>query len=141
MAGKSTGGLRRIDLARATGCNLETIRYYERIGVLPEPPRRQNNYRSYEPYHLERLGFVMRARSLGFSLAEIRELLKLVDGGMQTCQQVREVAQRHLDEVERRINDLDRIRRVLSETVSRCSGRKVPDCPVIDALQPADVSG
>ncbi len=128
--------LRRIDLARATGCNLETIRYYEKIGVMPEPPRSENGYRNYQSEHVGRLGFVMRARDLGFSLAEVRELLELVDGGMQTCAQVRNVAQRHLNDVLAKIDDLSRVKEVLSDTVVRCSGRQIPECAVIDALQP-----
>ncbi len=136
MNKKNSKKLRRIDLARATGCNFETIRYYEKIGVMPEPPRSENGYRNYQPEHLERLGFVMRARDLGFSLAEVRELLTLVDGGMQTCAQVRNVAQKHLDDIEIRIDALVRVREVLSHTVARCSGKQIPDCAVIDALQP-----
>jgi len=137
MNKQSSQNLRRIDLARATGCNLETIRYYEKIGVMPEPPRSENGYRNYQPEHLQRLGFVMRARDLGFCLAEVRELLTLVDGGMQTCAQVRTVAQKHLDEVQEKIDALMRVKEVLSSTVARCSGRQIPDCAVIDALQPS----
>ncbi len=131
---KSVREIRRADLARITGCNLETIRYYENIGVMPQPPRNANNHRSYDAGHIARLSFVMRARDLGFTLEEIRELLALVDGGMQTCGEVRTLAARHLESLRARIADMRRIERVLSETVAQCSGRDVPECAVIDAL-------
>ncbi len=128
-------GLRRSDLARLTGCNLETIRYYENIGIMPEPPRTARNYRVYDDSHVARLRFVMRARDLGFTLEEIRDLLGLVDGRVGTCADVQAMAQRHIKAVRAKIADLRRIEKVLSETVSRCSGDEVPDCAVIDALQ------
>ena len=85
---RSVKVLRRGDLARLTGCNLETIRYYENIGVMPEPPRSSKNYRVYDDRHVARLCFIMRARELGFTLDEVRDLLALVDGGAQTCGEV-----------------------------------------------------
>ncbi|GAB4386486.1 MerR family transcriptional regulator [Albidovulum sp.] len=136
MAGdhKKASSLRRADLARLTGCNLETIRYYEKIGILPEPPRTANNYRAYGAAHVARLRFVMRARDLGFTLEEVRDLLRLVDGRAASCAEVQALASRHLEAVRARIADLARIEAVLSETVSRCSGEDVPECAVIDAL-------
>ena len=130
----SVKGLRRVDLARATGCNLETIRYYENIGVMPDPPRNTNGYRCYDASHVMRLRFVMRARDLGFRLEEIRELLALVDRGVQTCAEVQLLAQGQVDNVRRKIADLARIERVLSETLAKCTGKQVPECAVIDAL-------
>ncbi len=131
---KAVNALRRVDLSRKTGCNLETIRYYEKIGVMPEPPRSANGYRCYDTRHVLRLNFVMRARKLGFSLNEVRDLLALVDRGIQTCAEVESVAARHLEHVRSRIDDLRRIEHELSRTVARCSGKQVPDCAVIDAL-------
>lgn len=131
-------GLRRSELARLTGCNLETIRYYENIGIMPPPPRTARNYRVYDESHVARLRFVMRARDLGFTLEETRDLLDLVDGRAGTCADVQALAQRHIETVRAKIADLRRIERVLSETVSRCTGDEVPDCAVIDALQQAD---
>lgn len=126
--------LRRVDLARATGCNLETIRYYETVGIMPDPPRTPKGYRSYDDSHVRRLKFVMRSRDLGFSLEEIRGLLGLVDDRTQTCAQVQTVAEAHLEDVKAKIADLERIERVLSETVARCTGDAAPECAVIDAL-------
>ena len=126
--------IRRGDLARITGCNLETIRYYEKIGIMPAPPRTRKNYRAYDDSHAGRLRFIMRARELGFSLAEVADLLGLVDGGGQTCAEVRGIATAHLATVRAKIADLARIERVLSATVAQCTGDRVPECPVIDAL-------
>ena len=88
-------GLRRAELARRTGSNLETVRYYEKVGLLPEPPRTSTGYRSYDATHERRLRFVLRARELGFSLDEIRELLRLVDERDQPCAEARAVAAAH----------------------------------------------
>jgi len=126
--------IRRSDLARLTGCNLETIRYYENIGVLPEPPRTSKNYRAYDDTHVARLRFVMRSRDLGFTLEEIRDLLGLVDGRAGTCADVQILATRHIGSVRAKITDLQRIEKVLSETVAKCTGDEVPECAVIDAL-------
>lgn len=129
--------IRRSDLARLTGCNLETIRYYENIGVMPDPPRTSKNYRAYDDSHVARLRFVMRSRDLGFTLEEIRDLLGLVDGKAGTCADVQSLASRHIEAVRAKIADLQRIEKVLSETVSRCTGDDVPECAVIDALTQA----
>lgn len=127
-------GLQRAELARRTGCNLETIRYYEKIGMMPEPPRTASGYRVYDETHVARLRFILRARELGFSIEEIRGLLALVDGGTQTCSEVKERTERHLAEVRTKIADLKRIEKVLATTAARCSGEHVPECPVLEAL-------
>ena len=85
-------GLKRAELAQRTGCNLETVRYYEKVGLLPEPPRTASGYRSYDSTHERRLRFVLRARELGFSLDEVRELLRLVDERDQPCAEASAVA-------------------------------------------------
>jgi MerR family mercuric resistance operon transcriptional regulator len=121
-------------LARATGCNLETIRYYEKIGIMPDPPRSTKGYRSYDNAHVRRLKFVMRSRDLGFSLEEVRGLLGLVDEQSRTCAEVQIIAEDHLTDVRAKIADLQRIEHVLSDTVARCTGDAVPECAVIDAL-------
>ena len=126
--------LLRSGLAQATGCNLETIRYYENIGVMPEPPRTAKGFRVYDESHVKRLRFVMRMRELGFTLEEVRGFLTLVDGGTQTCVEVHERTLSHLSGVRAKIADLRRIESVLSETAAQCSGENVPECPVLDAL-------
>lgn len=127
-------GLRRAQLARRTGCNLETIRYYEKIGLMPEPPRTPAGYRIYGERDVARLGFILRARELGFSIDGTRSLLVLVDGGTQTCAEVKALTEGHLADIRTRIADLERIERILADTAARCSGEMVPDCPVLEAL-------
>ena len=134
MSNTSVRSIRRGDLARATGCNLETIRYYEKIGIMPDPPRSTKGYRSYDDAHVKRLKFVMRSRDLGFSLEEVRGLLGLVDDRSRTCAEVQIIAEDHLTDVQAKIADLQRIERVLSDTVARCTGDAAPECAVIDAL-------
>jgi MerR family mercuric resistance operon transcriptional regulator len=127
-------GFTRGDLARATGCNIETIRYYEKTGLLPDPPRTSAGYRNYSAAHATRLRFILRARELGFSMEGIRGLMGLEDGAAPTCAEVKERTKRHLADVRARIADLRRIEAVLAATASRCSGAEVPDCPVLDAI-------
>jgi MerR family mercuric resistance operon transcriptional regulator len=127
-------GLRRADLARLTGCNLETIRYYETVGLLPPPARTRAGHRSYGTEDVRRLLFIRRARDLGFSLDDVRGLLGLGLGALRSCAEVRERSERHLAEVRARIADLRRIEAVLAETSARCSGQDVPDCAVLEAL-------
>ena len=121
-------------LSERTGCNIETIRYYEKIGLLPAPPRSPGRRRLYTDTHRKRLTFIRRCRQLGFSLDEIRELLDLVDGGSYTCDEVRELTLNHADEVKRKITDLRRMEKVLRDITSKCSGGRVPECPIIEAL-------
>jgi len=127
-------GFKRGELARRTGSNLETVRYYEKIGLLPEPPRSANDYRIYDEAHVRRLHFIMRGRELGFSIEEIRGLLELVDGGKQTCGEVKERTEHHLRDVRAKIADLRRIEKILAQTAAQCSGDAVPECPILDAL-------
>jgi MerR family transcriptional regulator, mercuric resistance operon regulatory protein len=121
-------------IAERSGVKLETIRYYERIGVMPKPGRSGGGYRLYTPEHLKRLAFIRRGRELGFSLDELRGLLRLVDGGAYTCAEVRALMLQHLAAIRARIADLRRLARVMSEISSRCTDEDVPDCPIIDAL-------
>lgn len=127
-------GLRRAELARRTGCNLETVRYYEKAGLLPEPPRTAAGYRSYDTAHERRLRFVLRARELGFSLDEIRELLHLVDERDQPCGEASAIAAAHLEDVRAKITDLRRMERVLKDVVAQCAGGARSECPLIEAL-------
>lgn len=126
--------LQRAELARRTGCNLETIRYYEKTGMMPDPPRTASGYRIYDESHISRLRFILRARELGFSVEQIRGLLILVDDGTQTCAEVKDRTEQHLADVRAKIVDLERIEKVLAETAAQCSGKDVPECPVLEAL-------
>lgn len=125
-------------LAARTGCNIETIRYYERVGLLPPPPRSAGGHRLYGPDLVRRLGFIRRGRELGFTIEEIRDLLRLVDGGTYTCGEVETLARDHMREIRRKIADLKRLRRVFETMAAECSGGAVPKCPVIDALLDPD---
>lgn len=128
-------GILRAQLARKTGCNLETIRYYEKVGLLPDPPRSANGYRVYSPDLVGRLQFVMSARDLGFSMEEIRSLLSLTDTGAQTCAEVMAKTEAHLAVVRRRITDLQKIEQTLSQTLAECSGENVPECAILSVLE------
>ena len=121
-------------LSERSGVNIETIRYYEKACLLPDPPRTDAGYRVYSAAHATRLRFILRARELGFSMEDIRGLMGLGDGAAPTCAEVKERTERHLADVRARIADLRRIESVLATTASRCSGAEVPDCPVLDAI-------
>ena len=127
--------LRRSDLAKATGCNLETIRYYEGVDLLPAPVRTAAGHRAYNGQDVRRLGFIMRARELGFSLENIRGLLGLGDGALRSCAEVKERTEVHLEDVRTKIADLQRIEAVLSGTAALCTGEDRPDCAVLDSLR------
>ena len=122
-------------LSAASGCKVETIRFYERGGLLPAPPLTEGGHRVYAEDHLRRLTFVRRARELGFTLDEVRALLALADREGGTCAVVRDVTMRHLHDVRAKLADLRRLERVLAATVAGCEGGDVPDCPVLDALR------
>ena len=126
--------LKRSDLARLTGCNHETIRYYESVGLMPDPPRTASGHRRYGAAHVERLSFVMRARDLGFTMEEIRGLLSLVDRGSHTCTEVERMGRHHLDVVSDKIRNLQAIETVLAGTIARCTGTNTPECPLLDVL-------
>jgi MerR family mercuric resistance operon transcriptional regulator len=129
-------------LAGESGVNIETIRYYEKIGVMPTPARSAGGYRLYTAEHLKRLTFIRRGRELGFTLDELRGLLRLVDGHTYTCAEVRALTLDHVADIRRKIADLKRLERVMTNISSRCSGKHIPDCPIIDALfQPGPLAG
>jgi DNA-binding transcriptional MerR regulator len=108
------------ELARATNTKVETVRWYERIGLLAAPARTGGNYRSYGREHLDRLSFVRRARDLGFSLDQIRELLRLSDQQNRSCEEVDLIARGHLAEVERKVADLTALGNQLRQIISQC---------------------
>ncbi|MBS5905165.1 MULTISPECIES: MerR family transcriptional regulator [Roseomonas] len=124
-------------LARATGTKVETIRWYERVGLLPAPARSAGNYRTYGEAHLGRLSFIRRARDLGFSLDQIRTLLDLAEDRERSCDAVDVIASEHLEDVDRKIADLQALRRELDSLIGQCRHGKVAECRIIEALGPS----
>lgn len=122
------------ELSRATGTNIETIRYYERIGLLPAPDRTAANYRSYGDAHRSRLSFVRHSRDLGFTIEEIRSLLDLSDDPTRECDEADRIATRHLEQVQEKIAQLTLLRDELARIIGRCRGGIAADCRVIEAL-------
>jgi len=121
-------------LSERAGVNIETIRYYERIGLLPAPPRSAGRHRLYDEPHRQRLVFIRRARELGFSLEETRALLGLGGRHDLTCGDVRVLTQGHIEGIRDKVRDLKRLDRTLSALAAQCNGDTVPACPVLDAL-------
>ncbi len=121
-------------LAKATGCKVETIRYYERIGLLAAPARSRGGHRHYGDEALKRLNFIRRARRLGFALDAVRALLAMADGEERNCAKAERIAAAHLDDVHAKIADLERMESVLAVMVAECAGGTTPECPVIEAL-------
>ncbi|MCB1599562.1 MAG: helix-turn-helix domain-containing protein [Lysobacterales bacterium] len=123
------------DAAAASGCHLETIRYYERVGLLPPPARTPGRYRQYGDADVERLRFVARGRELGFSLDEIRSLLRLAKDPVMSCGEVDQIARQHLEDIRLRINDLKRMAVELERTINSCGGGQRGVCTILDALR------
>jgi Cu(I)-responsive transcriptional regulator len=124
------------ELAQATNSKAETIRYYERIGLLPAPPRTAGNYRDYSPAHVSRLTFTRRARDLGFSIEQIRALLDLADHKEQSCVAVDIIAREHLADVKRKLADLSALRRELESMIGQCRHGTIAECRILEALAP-----
>jgi MerR family mercuric resistance operon transcriptional regulator len=122
------------ELSRQTGVNIETIRYYEKIGVLAHPPRTPSGRRLYGAAQRRTLAFVRRARNLGFTLDEIRALLKLGGPEKAPCAEVRTIASHHLADIREKLSDLRRLERVLSDTIAKCATGRAPKCPIIEVL-------
>jgi len=121
-------------LARRTGSHIETIRYYEKIGLLPEPLRSSGGHRLYRSDDQRRLRFILRSRELGFSIDEIRSLLSMTDKDDYTCGEIQVLTVAHLESIRQKLTDLKRLERTLARISNQCEGGDVPDCPVIDAL-------
>ncbi len=126
--------MRRGEIAERIGCHPETVRFYERHGLLPSPPRDAAGHRVYDPDHLRRLRFVVRCRALGFSLEDVRSFLELVERGDWTCAGIRERTARQRQAVADKIRDLERMRDTLDDLLARCSGEETPDCAVLETL-------
>lgn len=123
-------------LSKATDTAVETIRYYEKIGLLPQPPRTNGNYRSYGESELQRLSFIRRSRDLGFSIDQVRALLSLADEKHQSCAEVDALARRQLEMVERKITDLTALRDELYDLLDQCRRDTIASCRIIERLQP-----
>jgi MerR family transcriptional regulator, mercuric resistance operon regulatory protein len=117
-----------------TAVNIDTIRYYERIGILPKPPRSAGGHRLYGNEHKQRLVFIRRARELGFSLSQVRELLALKEGRRITCAKVKTITEQHIADVRQRLKKLKRLESVLSDLIAQCPGADAADCPILHAL-------
>lgn len=122
-------------VAANSGCNLETIRYYERIGLMPPPERTPNGYREYSEADVEQLRFISRGRGLGFSLQEIRSLLRLAQDPGLSCSEVDQLARKHLDDILVRLKDLQRMAHELERTIDHCGGGQRGECTILDSLR------
>jgi len=122
-------------LAKQSGVGVETLRYYERQKLIPEPPRRRSGYRQYPPETVNRIRFIRRAKELGFSLKEIDELLALRAESAGQCAEVLARAQRKIDDIAQRIASLERMKHALEQLANSCSKSGTSgDCPILDAL-------
>lgn len=122
------------EVSGLTGVNIETIRYYERISILPRPDRTPGGNRQYNHDQLKRLSFVKKCRGLGFSLDEIRALLEMVDHDDATCAEVHGMTISHLVKIDKKLADLKRLRQSLGKMASQCNKGDIPQCPIIDTL-------
>jgi MerR family mercuric resistance operon transcriptional regulator len=122
------------ELSRLTGVNVVTIRYYERVRMLPAPPRSDAGRRIYGPTDRRILAFIRRSRELGFTLEEIRALLDLGAPGDASCAEVEEIASAHLASVRAKLADLVKLEAILADAVSKCTGDTAPVCAVLDIL-------
>lgn len=127
------GSLKRAELASQLGCNIETIRYYEKAGLIPPPARTESGHRLYSNEDQSRLRFILRARELGFPVEDVRSLLGLNDQ-KPSCADVKSLAERHRADIRRRINDLSQMDQGLSEIVEGCTGEETPDCALTNKL-------
>lgn len=120
-------------LSEQTSVKIETIRYYEKIGMMPDPPRKASGHRTYTRELVDRLRFIRRGRELGFSLNDIRGLLGVEDNS-PTCAEVHELTKTHLDTIRSKITDLRKLEKTLTLIADKCERGQTPDCPIIDAL-------
>lgn len=126
-------------VAKEAGVHVETVRYYERQGLIPEPPRRASGYRQYSPDFVRRIRFIKRAQTLGFSLKEIAELLALRVESEGVCNEVKRHTEQKITGIEQKIETLQRMKDVLVELVASCDQREPTDaCPILAALDAND---
>jgi MerR family mercuric resistance operon transcriptional regulator len=136
-----TNGITIGELSRLTGVNIETIRYYERVKMLPKPSRTTGGRRIYDQTHTRVLAFIRRSRELGFSPDEVRALLRLGGPAKAPCRQVRDIALDRLNDIRAKIADLRKLERLLAKTIAQCTGTTEPECPVLDILDVHRVQG
>ena len=122
------------ELAAKCDCPVETIRYYEKVGLLPAPLRLTNGYRSYDELHQKWLQFILRSRELGFSQDEVRRLTDLAHQQRPACAKVHELLEQHVNDVRSRVRELERMERALVRLKAQCHDGTLHDCPVIDEL-------
>lgn len=128
-------GLRSSDVAKQAKVNIETLRYYERQGLLLKPPRTDSNYRIYSEEAVNRVRFIKHAQELGFSLKEIRDLLSLRAMPGAGCADVLKRAQLKIEDIDQKIRSLKRMRKALSKLMSECSGKgPITECPILESL-------
>ena len=123
------------EVAALSGCHIETIRYYERMGLLPSPKRGASGYREYTPREVERLTFVTRGRALGFSLQEITELIALAEDPQLDCQDVDRMARKHLADIEDKRRALARMARELRDVIGHCAAETRAACRILQTLR------
>ncbi|WP_286829262.1 MULTISPECIES: MerR family transcriptional regulator [Kordiimonas] len=133
MAASQKRDFTRGAIAKEAGVNLETIRFYEKIGLMPDPPRTASGYRCYSPDHLKRLTFIRRSRELGFTNREVAGLLEMVDG-TYACDDVKGMALANVALIKSKVADLLKLQKALESMASECSGGDTPDCVIIDRL-------
>jgi MerR family mercuric resistance operon transcriptional regulator len=131
MTGSYTIG----QISRRTGVRIETIRYFEKVGLVASPPRTDGGHRVYDANHLRALLFIRRSRGLGFTPEEVRGILALGGPTNACCDEVREIASQHLENVRNKMADLARLEALLASTIERCSGEHAPSCAVIDMIE------
>lgn len=124
-------------IAEKVGVNVETLRYYEKIKIMPKPKRKDSRYRYYDELDLRRLLFIKRAKELGFTLKEIKELLNLKIESTATCGDVKHLAEHKLNDIEERIKDLMNIKNVLLKLINQCVCEEVSteECPILDVIE------
>ena len=123
-------------LAEKANCKVETVHYYEKTGLMPEPPRTQGGHRIYDLSHAKRLNYIRRSRELGFTIEQIKDLLKFIDEPNHYCGEVKGMAMLQARDVQQKINDLERLKTALNDMVGQCQGDNfsIDNCPIIDAL-------
>lgn len=125
------------EVAELSGVPAKTIRYYESVGLIEQPRRRDNGYRTYSGKEVEQLRFISRARGLGFSVQQVGDLLSLYQDKNRLSAEVKSIALQHVKEIERKVQELEALRRTLLNLADHCHGDQRPDCPILDDLAAA----